>query len=339
MSTSARYRVALIGCGDIAETGHVPALLQHPRFELTALCDVRPERAALLAARAGGVPALTDYRALLERQDLHAVILALHPNHSVAVASEFLRRRVPVLDEKPLAATLAEGRRLEGVVRESGTVYQIGFVMRYSPVILKLGEWARQIGAPACYRFATYDERLDRANTLHFERIQQFLRNSSAITHEGSHLIDYFQILNPSPLVRVQALAVRTEPDFSGPNLWSAQFQTADGSALQVEVGWFLPMLPVCTSFARIAGPGGCAGVDLRTGLGDLSTGGVVHPVQTPPLAQEWAIQLDVFAEAIARGCASIATVRDGLRALAATTACEASQRSGAAVEIEQGGP
>src|SRR5437763_762150 len=101
-----RYRVALVGCGDIAEKGHVPSLLAHPRFELVAVCDVRPERAALLARLAGGVAALSDYRALLDRADVDAAVLALHPEVSVGVAIDLLRAGKGVLDEKPMATSL-----------------------------------------------------------------------------------------------------------------------------------------------------------------------------------------------------------------------------------------
>lgn len=47
--TSRIYRTALIGLGDIAESGHVPALLNQPRFQLVALCDPSPIRRARLS--------------------------------------------------------------------------------------------------------------------------------------------------------------------------------------------------------------------------------------------------------------------------------------------------
>ncbi|MBA3710304.1 MAG: Gfo/Idh/MocA family oxidoreductase, partial [Planctomycetes bacterium] len=109
---SRRHRIALVGCGDIAETGHLPALLAHPRFELVAACDIRPERARLLAGRAGGIRVLTDYRALVEDRSIDAVVLALHPEHSVDAAIAFLGAGTAVLDEKPLACTLADGERV-----------------------------------------------------------------------------------------------------------------------------------------------------------------------------------------------------------------------------------
>jgi predicted dehydrogenase len=42
------YSIALIGCGDVAEQGHLPAILEDPQFRLTAVCDVNRSRAELL---------------------------------------------------------------------------------------------------------------------------------------------------------------------------------------------------------------------------------------------------------------------------------------------------
>jgi predicted dehydrogenase len=323
VSAQQKIRVAVIGCGDIAETGHVPAIVAHERFELAALCDVRRERCELLAKRAGGanVRLARDYRELLDDPKIDAAILALHPEVSVDVAIDFLRRGKPVLDEKPLAATWANAVRLEQCVRQTrGGVYQVGFVLRYSRAVQALAEAARRIGTPAVYRVAIFDERLDRDNNeAHFARMQQILRNSSAITHQASHVFDFFRLLNPSRFVSAYATAVRTERDFCGPNLWSAQLTVADGSVLEVNVGWLLPA--VHPSIASINGPGGYVTLDLMGGDGRCEIGGEVETIRGATLAQDWRKQLDVFAEAIDRKEATVATIDDGLRSLAASLA------------------
>ncbi|MBA3484300.1 MAG: gfo/Idh/MocA family oxidoreductase, partial [Pirellulales bacterium] len=48
--------LALIGCGEVAESGHLPTILNDDRFRLAAVCDVDSARAQLFASRAGGVP-------------------------------------------------------------------------------------------------------------------------------------------------------------------------------------------------------------------------------------------------------------------------------------------
>ncbi len=326
------HRVALIGCGDIAQTGHVPSLLAHKRFKIACLCDNRPERTKLLAAQAGGVETCNDYRLLLNRKDIDAVILALHPEVSVDVAIDFLRYGKPVLDEKPLATNLNDARRLIKVVEESKGVYQIGFVFGYADPIHRLGQMARQLGTPALYRVALRDEIVDRSNTEHFNRIQQILRHSAAITHEGSHVVDFVKHWNTSPYTQVQARAIKTEPDFAGPNVWLARYDMADGSVLEVEVAWFLPAFLPCE--VSIEARGGSLRYDLSAGMGELRTRNKVEPFQLSPLSQPWARQLDGFAASIDAGRSLTAPIQRGWDALAATTAAEESVATGQPVAV-----
>ncbi|MCX5660218.1 MAG: Gfo/Idh/MocA family oxidoreductase [Planctomycetota bacterium] len=330
-------RVALVGCGDIAQTGHVPALLAHPRFHLVELCDVRPARTELLSKLAGGVPTSNDFRTLLTRDDVDAVILALHPEISVDVAIAFLQAGKAVLDEKPLATNLDDGRRLVRAVAAARApapgVYQIGFVFSYCDLVRDVARWAARIGSPSLCHVGVFDERLDRANTEHFGRIQQILRHSSAVTHEGSHVVDFYRFWNSAPYVRAQASAMRTEPDFAGPNLWSTRFSTADGSTLALDIGWFLPDYP--SSFMTLQGPGGFLRLDLATGAGELRIEGRVEPVQTGKLAQPWARQLDAFARSIDTGLSADCPVSRGWDALVATQACQQAARTNESVVIE----
>lgn len=322
-------RVALIGCGAVAEGGHLPTLLRHRRFTVAATCDTRLERAQLLARRAGDVPAYADWRELLAGQPVDAAVLAMPPEHSPAVAVGCLQRGLAVLDEKPLAAKLDDGQRVARAVKETRGVYQVGFVLRYGDWVREIGRLARAIGSPARMRIAVYDERLGQS-AAHLERMQSFLRDSSAMTHEGSHVIDYASLWNPAPWTRLRATAVRTAPEFAGPNFWEAAIDLADGSTLEVEVGWLLEKLP--PGSVAIEGPNGQLHFDLSTGAGRWQIAGREAVLSLPPLAPEWKRQYDAFASAIEVGAATVATVDDGLRALEITAACEASARFAAVV-------
>ncbi len=318
-------RTALVGCGDIAETGHLPALLAHPRFALTAVCDVRNERVELLGARAGNVEKLNDYRTLLPRGDIDAVILALHPEHSIDIAIEFLRNNKGVLDEKPLAVTLEDGRRLADVVAQSSSPYQIGFVFRYCETVRRIAKFADRIGSPAIYSVGIFDELLDRENTEHYNRMQQILRESSAVNHEGSHVFDFRRLWNDAEVVDVHATAVQTRAEFDGPNLWSVQQQLADGSALRLQIGWLLPAIP--SSTVQIEGPGGTLYVELSDGRGTFDTGDGPKQVEMTPMAQAWDRQLDAFAHALDTGEVTGATIENGLAALTEAQACSVAAR------------
>jgi predicted dehydrogenase len=276
------------------------------------------------------VPAYADWRELLDRQTVDAAVLALPPEVSPDVVIACLERAIPVLDEKPLAAAVEDGRRVARAVVQTGGVYQIGFVLRYGDWVREVGRLARAIGTPARIRVGVFDERLDRSDVAHFTRIQGFIRNSSALTHEGSHVVDYAALWNPAPWTRVRAAAERTEPDLDGPNVWHATVDLADGSVLEIEIGWLLPEIPPST--VTVEGPNGRLELNTTRGAGSWKVAGDEGSLSLPPMAQEWDRQYEAFEKALGRGTAVESTVEDGLRALEITAACEISARTGAAV-------
>ena len=170
--------VGLIGCGDVAENGHVPALMRHPQFRIASVCDLAPHRATLLADHAGGVPRYAEWRKMLEAEKLDAVVIALPPEISTDVAIGCLDRNLAVLDEKPLAATLADGQRLARSVAEGKRVYQSGFVLRYGDWVREIGRLTKSLGLPLRISVEIYDERWNPDDTAHFSRIQSFLRKT-----------------------------------------------------------------------------------------------------------------------------------------------------------------
>jgi predicted dehydrogenase len=319
--------VGLIGCGDVAERGHVPALARHPKFRIAAVCDLAPERAAVVANLAGGVPRFSDWRAMLDSEKLMAVVLALPPEISTEVAINCLDRNLAVLDEKPLAATLTDGQRVARVVREGKHVYQSGFVLRYGDWVREIGQLAGSLGSPLRIKAEIYDERWNPDDTVHFGRIQSFLKNSSALTHEGSHVIDYASLWNGSPWTSVSAFAQQTSPSFRGPNIWNAHVELADLSTLTIKLGWLLPDLP--QSAIAVEGPGGTIHFNCATGEGEYQVESEHRQLTLQPTAPEWERQYDAFAAAIEQGRAISATVDDALRALEVTTAGELSAHKG----------
>lgn len=326
--------LGLIGCGEVAESGHLPTILNHDCFRLAAVCDVDAARAELFSRRAGGIVAYADWRDLLAREPrLDGVVLALPPEVSPDVAVEALRRKIAVLDEKPLAATLSDGRRLQRAVAEFSGVYQVGFVLRYGDWVDHIRRLTPLLGSPLQINVEVYDERLDPENPSHLARIQSFIKHSSAMTHEGSHVLDYVRIWNPSPWTSVSAVAQQTSPSFSGPNIWSSQVEFEDASTLTVKIAWLLPKLPPST--VTLVGPEGRLDLNCITGKGLVDVNGKETPFQAPPLAPEWGRQYRMFYEAIKRGRAECATVDDGMCALETTAACELSARTGVVVRPE----
>ncbi len=74
--------------------------------------------------------AYKDYRATLDRKDIDAVMIATPDHWHTKIAVEAMYAGKDVYCEKPLTLTIAEGKLIEKVVKETGRVFQVGTMQR-----------------------------------------------------------------------------------------------------------------------------------------------------------------------------------------------------------------
>jgi len=124
--------------------------------DLVAVVDVDGARAHAAAGRCH-TAAATDYRSLFGRVD--CVSLAVPTPMHFTLAQELLARGIDVLVEKPLTATVGEGRALVETAERGGRILQVGHLERFNPAIRALAGVVTQPRFIECHRLAPFVER------------------------------------------------------------------------------------------------------------------------------------------------------------------------------------
>lgn len=134
VSANDKIHVALIGCGGMGRSD-LGDFLRIPEVECLALADVDlnrvDETTQMVEERRGKKPdGYQDYRRIIERDDVHAVIVAT-PDHWHALPTvEACMAGKDVYVEKPLATSIDEGRHMLAAARKHGRVVQVGTQQR-----------------------------------------------------------------------------------------------------------------------------------------------------------------------------------------------------------------
>ena len=158
VAPSERITVALVGHG-VMGRGHWTRLLGDPACQALAICDVdrlrredgrQQAEEAYAAQRASGTwrgcEMIEDYRALLDRPDLDAVVIATPDHAHTPISIHFAQAGKDVYCEKPISLTIGEGRRLAEVMRRTGRIFQTGTQYRSIPVLRRVLSFIRAGG-------------------------------------------------------------------------------------------------------------------------------------------------------------------------------------------------
>jgi predicted dehydrogenase len=118
-------RVGMVGAGWIAQE-HRRVLGSMAGAELAAVCDIDLERAEALAAGTGA-RTYPDWRDLLDREDLGALVVCTPPRSHRDPAVAALNHGLPVYLEKPIARTLEDAAAIVAAAGSTGTVCAVGY--------------------------------------------------------------------------------------------------------------------------------------------------------------------------------------------------------------------
>lgn len=145
-------RIGLIGCGNIGVNAHIPAVAANEGMTIVAAADPTPERLQMAAGAASLAEQdlYADWRDILARDDIDAVIVATPQRFRPEIVIAAARAGKHILAEKPLALTPVDAQAMIDAARENdvilATVHNYHFMPAYRDIkdVLDAGE----IGTP-----------------------------------------------------------------------------------------------------------------------------------------------------------------------------------------------
>lgn len=133
-----KMKIAIIGCGTIANAAHIPAYLKNDKVEIKWFCDIIPERADEAVKKYGCGKAVYDYHEILDDPELEAVSVCTPNKVHAPITIDFLKAGKNVLCEKPAARTYDEALTMLEAQHETGKVLNIGVVNRFNDSVRRI---------------------------------------------------------------------------------------------------------------------------------------------------------------------------------------------------------
>src|SRR6476646_3783212 len=125
-----RVRVGFIGIGLIGKR-HLLDFMAQPDVEVAAICDLDDSRLEDGVATSGGKPErFKDFRKLLERQDIDAVVVSTPDHWHALLTIMACAAGKDVYVEKPLTLFIKEGRWMVEAAHHYKRVVQVGTQQR-----------------------------------------------------------------------------------------------------------------------------------------------------------------------------------------------------------------
>ena len=128
-------KVAVIGCGTIANNAHIPGYMRNGKAEIKYFCDIIPERADGAVSKYGIGKAVYDYKEILADPELAAVSVCTPNKAHMPITIDFLHAGKHVLCEKPAARNLTEALKMREAQHKTGKTLNIGVVNRFNSAV------------------------------------------------------------------------------------------------------------------------------------------------------------------------------------------------------------
>ncbi len=135
VAPSERIVIGTIGCGGMGN-GNTRAFMRSKDAQVVAVCDVDKQRLAKTAERVNkhygksDCATYTDYREVIERKDIDAVIIATPDHWHALCCVAAAGAKKDIYCQKPMTHTFGEGRAVIDAVKANDVIFQVGSQQR-----------------------------------------------------------------------------------------------------------------------------------------------------------------------------------------------------------------
>lgn len=132
-SSLKRVNVAVIGCGFIAQTAHIPHLLRIPEAKLVSVADVEPSNLNEVSEKFGITEKFSDYSSVLKSNDADAIVICTPTSTHDQIAINAAEAGKHVFCEKPMASTSVDADLMIKAAKENEVKLMVGHFSRFLP--------------------------------------------------------------------------------------------------------------------------------------------------------------------------------------------------------------
>lgn len=141
---------AVIGCGMLAQSTHIPNIANSKRMTLHTCCDLSDEALTRCREVFGAAHTSHDFAEVIRNPEVQAICIATQEKMRLPVIRAAAEAGKPVYCEKPIATTLEEAKEIQKVVRAAGIPFCVGHNRRSSPAMIEAhGIFRRHMTRPA----------------------------------------------------------------------------------------------------------------------------------------------------------------------------------------------
>jgi myo-inositol 2-dehydrogenase / D-chiro-inositol 1-dehydrogenase len=239
-----RIGLAIVGAGRVGLfRGEVAA--RHPMVDFIGLADLKKERLKLVGEKTNADFTTTDFRELLNRPEITAVVVATDEHLHVEPILTAVERKLSLFIEKPLATTLADSERVLREIQKAKVDAVVGYTQRFRRKWLSVKEKVRT-GALGDVTMVTSRAFMNRLVALDNYKRTSDPSKISPMVISGTHALDVVMwMMEAKKPVEIYARSIDKAlgPICKGIDATAGVITFEDGSLYQSAISWALPIV------------------------------------------------------------------------------------------------